>query len=126
MVTLVLSYSACRDDGVAIITPPADLGVNTAVQLEVELNAALLRGIRTLIVDLSGTTFCDSAGITILSRAYELASDMNTTMCLVITKANLRKLFEINGIDQTLKIFDSVPAAEQAGEPADAAPWWPL
>jgi anti-sigma B factor antagonist len=110
----VLSYSACREGGTAIITPPAEIDFCTAGQLEIELTVALLRGVTTVIVDMSSTTFCDSAGIGTLARAYGLATDMNTTMCLVVGKSIVRKVLEINGIDQNLKIYDSVAAAEEA------------
>ncbi len=110
----MLSYSVSRDGGVAIVTPPAEIDLNTAAQFENELNAALLRGITRLIVDMSGTTFCDSAGTGTIARAHGRASDMNTTMCLVASRSIVRKIFEINGIDQILEIYDSVAAAEEA------------
>lgn len=116
----MLSYSTRRDGGAAVITPPAEIDINTARQLEIELNLALLRGVTTVIVDLSGTTFCDSAGTGVLARAYTRASDMNTTMCLVVGKAIVRRVFELNGIDQMLQIYDSVPAAEEASRASHA------
>ncbi len=110
----MLSYAASRDGGLAIVTPPVEIDLNTAPQLENELNAALLRGITRLIVDMSDTTFCDSAGTGTLARAYSRASDMNATMCLVASKSIVRRVFELNGIDQILKIYDSVTAAQEA------------
>jgi anti-sigma B factor antagonist len=114
MMTLVLGYVAARDGGLAIVTPPAEIDLNTAAQFENELNVALLRGIAGLIVDMGDTTFCDSAGTAVLARAYSRARDMNTTMCLVAGKSSVRKIFEINGIDQILKIYDSLADAQDA------------
>ena len=37
-----------------------------------------------------------------------------TSMCLVAGKSIVRRVFELNGIDQVLKIYDSVAAAQEA------------
>jgi anti-sigma B factor antagonist len=109
----MLSYSAQPDGGKAVITPPDEIDLNNAVQLQAELDAALDRGIATLVVDLSGTTFCDSAGSAALVRTQIRASNMNADMRLVIVgESFLRRVFEINGVDQILRIYASLDAAQ--------------
>lgn len=111
----MLSYLASRAGGLAVVRSPAEIDLNTAPQLENELNVALLRGVTTLVVDMSETTFCDSAGTGVLVRVHLLASDMHTTVRLVAGKSIVRRVFEINGITEILPIYDSVAAAEKAG-----------
>lgn len=66
----MLSDFVSRDGTLAVVTPPAEIDLNTVPQLENELNMALLLGITRLIVDMSGTTLCDSAGTGALAQAY--------------------------------------------------------
>lgn len=106
------SYSA-HHGGAAIITPPAEIDLTNAGQLHDELNAALDRGITTLIVDMSKTTFCDSAGTTALAQACKRASGMNAELRLVMLReSNVRRVFEINAVDQILQIYASLDAAQ--------------
>jgi anti-sigma B factor antagonist len=109
----MLSYSAQPDGGKAVITPPDEIDLNNAVQLQAELDEALDHGITTLVVDMSATTFCDSAGSAALVRAQARASNMNADLRLVIVgESFLRRVFEINGVDQILQIYASLDAAQ--------------
>jgi anti-sigma B factor antagonist len=107
------SYSAHQGDGTAVITPPEEIDLNNAVELQAELDAALDSGITTLVVDMSGTTFCDSAGSAALVRAQMRAANMNTDLRLVmVSESFVRRVFQINGVDQILQIYASLDAAQ--------------
>ena len=114
----MLNYSPHPGGGRAVITPPEEIDLNNAVELEDELGAALDRGITSLVVDMSKTTFCDSAGAAALVRAQTRASTMNADMRLVLSRESFaRRVFEINGVDQILPIYESLDAAQSnAGE----------
>jgi anti-sigma B factor antagonist len=110
---IMLSYSSHPGGGRAVVTPPAEIDLNNAVELQDELDAALDRGITTLVVDMSGTTFCDSAGAAALVRAQTRATDMNADLRVVIIKESfVRRVFELNGVDQILPIYTSLDAAQ--------------
>jgi anti-anti-sigma factor len=59
--------------GVPVVTAPAEIDVTTAGQLRAVLAAWAARGHITVVVDLAGTQFCDSAGLTVLVRAHKQA-----------------------------------------------------
>jgi anti-sigma B factor antagonist len=117
----MLTYSAHRGGGQAIITPPAEIDLTNAGQFGDELNAALDRGITTLIVDMSKTMFCDCAGAVRLVRAHKRASTMNADLRLVLlSESHVRRVFEINGMDQIMQICTSLEAAQRGT--ADGVP----
>lgn len=106
--------------GTAIIMPSAEIDLTNAEPLQHELNAALDRGITTLVVDMSKTTFCDSAGAATLFRAHKRAAAMKADLRLVIGEPTVRRIFEITGMDEIMQIYASLDAAKNLV--ADAVP----
>lgn len=116
----MLSYSIHPGGGWAVVTPPEEIDLTNAEQLQDELDTALDRGITTLIVDMSRTTFCDSAGTSALARTLERASSMNADLRLVIaSKSFIRRVFTINGFAEVVQIYPSLAAAH-SGIPDNA------
>ena len=109
----MLRYSAHPDgNGIAVITPPAEIDLTNAKPLQDELNAALDRGITTVVIDMSKTTFCDSAALATLREARDRASAMNASLRLVISEPGLRKIFEMAGMDDTGPVYATLDAAQ--------------
>jgi anti-sigma B factor antagonist len=107
-----MAMTVC-DGARAVITPPAEIDLTNAIELQEELDAALDRGFTTLVVDMSATTFCDSAGAAALVRVQTRATDMKADLRLVIAgESFVRRVFELNGVDQILPIYASMDAAE--------------
>jgi anti-sigma B factor antagonist len=75
------------------------------------LLAALNQGALALVVDMTGTTFCDSAGITALVRAARRAAATDATMRLVVTTPPVLRVLTLVGIDRLIDIHPSVDAA---------------
>jgi anti-sigma B factor antagonist len=96
----------------AAVALPAEIDVTNAGQLQDELNAALDCGATTVVVDMSRTTFCDSAGSRVLLRAHTRAGGMKTDLRLVIAGQAVRRVFEISGTDQIMHIYASLDAAQ--------------
>jgi anti-sigma B factor antagonist len=116
----MLSYSAHRPDGnSAVVTPPPEIDATNAEELQDELNAVLDRGMTTVIVDMTRTTFCDSAGSRALLVAHQRASGMNADLRIVITQQAVRRVFELLGLDEIIHVYASLAAAES--EPAENA-----
>jgi len=110
---LKLSYPTHPDrGGLAVITPPAEIDHTNAKPLQDEMKAALERGIITVVIDMSKTTFCDSAALATLCEAHQRASAMNANLRLVISQPGIRRIFEITGLDEVMPIYASLDAAE--------------
>jgi len=52
----------------AVIPMPAEIDIANASRLAVELDASLKPGVKTLIIDMTRTTFCDSLGVRVIAR----------------------------------------------------------
>ncbi|MCX4775908.1 STAS domain-containing protein [Streptomyces sp. NBC_01264] len=67
-----------------------------------------------VVVDLSGLTFCDSAGLNLLLRARLLAAESGHTLRLAAPSAQMLRLLEITG---TLPLFPVDSAPPGLGDP---------
>jgi len=56
-----------------VVSFPAEIDMATAGAIGGQLAAALAPGVPAVIADMTATTFCDSAGITMLIRAKKQA-----------------------------------------------------
>ena len=74
-------------------------------------------GHATLVVDMSQTQFCDSAGLNVLVRAHQRAEARGGQVRLVISMTHVRRIVTVTGID---RVIPSFPSLEQALAPATA------
>ena len=58
-------------NGIPVVTAPAEIDIITAGQLRTVLLHSVAHGQATIVVDMTGTTFCDSAGFSVLVRAHK-------------------------------------------------------
>jgi anti-sigma B factor antagonist len=110
---------------VAVVTLPVEVDIANADQARDDLLSILNRGAATLIVDMGGTTFCDSAGVNALVRAHKRATANGSEMRLVVSASAVRRVLDITGVDHLMDIYPSVAAslagADQPG-PDQMAP----
>jgi anti-sigma B factor antagonist len=103
---------------VAVVTLPVEIDIANADQVRDDLLSILNRGAATLIVDMGGTTFCDSAGVNALIRAHKRATANGSEMRLVVTVSAVRRVLDITGVDHLMDIYPSVAASlSGAGQP---------
>ncbi|MFF8925850.1 STAS domain-containing protein [Streptomyces longwoodensis] len=67
-----------------------------------------------IVLDLSGVAFCDSAGLNLLLRAHREAELGGVELVLAWVPQPLRRIVEMTGADQILRIYDTVEAAQEA------------
>jgi anti-sigma B factor antagonist len=96
---------------VAVATMPVEIDLVNADQVREDLLSLLNRSPAALIVDMGGTTFCDSAGVNALVRAYKRAAASGAQMRLVVTAPNVQRVLGITGVDRLIGICPSVAAA---------------
>jgi len=99
----------------AVITMPAEIDMTNAGQVREALLAAV-SGQASLIVDMSGTTFCDSAGVQAVVTAGRQAAAAGTQLRLVATA--VLRIFTVTGADQLIPVYPTLEAA-LAEAPAD-------
>jgi anti-sigma B factor antagonist len=110
--------------GVPVVSAPAEIDVTNVAGLRAALGHAAGNGHGTLVVDLTRTQFCDSAGMHALVDAHKRAWAEGGQVLLAVSGAAVPRILEITGIDRVLPRFDSVaealaciPVAETPGPP---------
>jgi anti-sigma B factor antagonist len=92
---------------VAVISLPAEIDISSAGQVRQELLLALDEGATTLIADMSGTTFCDSAVMNALVQVHQTASGQDARL-LVAGSPDVRRMLAITGLDRLMDIYPTV------------------
>jgi len=95
----VLSQPACT-----IARLEGELDIATVPALRERLLGVLGPGVRLLIIDLSGVSFCDVAGLAVLIGTQRRATARGIVVRLAAPRPQLAKLLRITGLDQRLTI----------------------
>lgn len=99
---------------VAVVTMPDEIDIANAEDVRDTLLAVLNRGITTLIVDLTDTTFCACAGAAAFARAHQRARASGAQVRLVACAPIVRRLLALTSVDHLMPVFDSLSAARAA------------
>ena len=94
-----------------MVTLPAEVDVSNADQIRQDLAALLAQDASVVIVDMSPTTFCDSAGVTALVRAVRQANASGAGLRVAASAPAVTRVLTITGVDQLIEIYPSVAAA---------------
>ena len=108
--------------GVPVVTAPEDIDITNADGLRAALAEAAARGQATLVVDMTRTQFCDTAGLHALVSADKRARARGGQVLLAMRGAAVLRIFAITGLDRVIPHFTSL---EQALAQASAAPVQP-
>lgn len=93
----------------AVITMPAEIDAVNAWTVRQALLAEASRDAAVLIIDMSGTVFCDSAGVQIIIDTYKQAAAARTRLLLVATA--MTRILTLVGVDQLMPIYPTLDAA---------------
>lgn len=111
-------------NGMPVVTAPEEIDVTTAEHLRAVLFHAAARGHATVVVDMSRTRFCDSAGLAVLVRAHKRAVTEGGELRLVIpADGAVARIFAITRLDLVIPLFSSL---DEALAPRPAAVIRPL
>ena len=107
---------------------PAEVDVSNADQIRQDLATVVTQDASLVIVDMSTTTFCDSAGVTALVRAVRQANASGAGLRLATSAPAVTRVLAVTGVDRLIEIYPSVAAAmadpgnETAGQDHAAHP----
>lgn len=94
-----------------VVTAPEDIDITNAAGLRTALVQAAALGRGTLVVDMSQTQFCDTAGIHALVSAHKRARAEGGQVLLVIGGAAVHRIVSITGLDRVIPTFQSLEQA---------------
>jgi anti-sigma B factor antagonist len=108
-------------EDVAVVTAPAEIDITNAGCLREALRQAARRGRPAVVVDMTGTVFCDSAGLHTLVRAHkQVVAQGNELRLVVPAHGGVRRILTLTGLDRFLSCFTSLEEAlAQTPDPAD-------
>ena len=95
-------------DGVPVVSAPGEIDLTSTDRLRHALQSCADAEDAALVVDMSETTFCDSAGMDQLVQAHKRAVARGGELMLVISAASVMRILAIVGIDTMLPIFTSL------------------
>lgn len=97
--------------GVPVVATPEEIDITNAAGLRTALLEASARGRGTFVVDMSGTRFCDSAGIHVLVRAHRRSQAEGGEMLLAVSTTAVLRVFAITELDRLIPNFSSLQEA---------------
>jgi len=97
--------------GVPVVMAAAEIDAGNAEALRAALAGIIARGHATIAVDMTGTQFCDSAGLHVLIRAHRMAVAEGGELRLVISTPAVRRIFTVTGVGRVIPMFGSQAAA---------------
>ena len=89
---------------------PADIDVTNASRVGEQLLSALVPGVSAVIVDLTGTAFCDCAGVRSLLLAHSKAAAGDIPFLLAVSPGGVLRILELVGVLHVLRIYSDWPS----------------
>ncbi len=105
----VEDYKLRRVGQYGVVTLPAEVDVTNADEIRQALLSAASQDVAALIIDMSETTSCDSAGVQAITAAYRQATATGTELRLVATA--VLRILTLVGVDQLTPIYPAPEAA---------------
>ena len=95
----------------AVVSASGEIDMINAEGLRDALLSALNAGAAALVVDMTSTTFLDSAGLTALVRAARRATATEATLRLAVTATPVLRVLNLVGIDRMIEVHQDLPDA---------------
>ncbi|HVT68761.1 MAG TPA: STAS domain-containing protein [Trebonia sp.] len=96
---------------IAVVRLPAEVDLRLADSVRESLLTLINEGAHALIVDMTGTEFCDSAGMHALIRASQRAAANKTQMRIAIAYTAVLRVLELTAVDRLLDVHPDVSSA---------------
>ena len=107
-----VAASAQLDNGTPVLSVMGEVDLATAPALEQTLFDLAEAGTGDVIVDLSGCSFLDSAGLRALIATRTRLEHSDRSLALVLSNPSVMRIFQITQYDQW---FDTYPSLRAAG-----------
>src|ERR1700760_563232 len=107
--------------GIPVVGTPEEVDITNAPGLGKALADAAAGGNGTLVVDMSRTQFCDTAGIHALVAAHRRAVAGDGRLLLVTAGMAVQRIFAITGLDRVIASFTSLEEALASASPGAEA-----
>lgn len=108
------SFPLSVHDGQAVVTTPEEIDIANAGLLREALASAIASGQPLIVVDMSGTQFCDSTGLNVLIRGLGQTQQAGVELRLVMGGAGLQRVLTVTGVAGMFRIYETLGQALDA------------
>jgi anti-sigma B factor antagonist len=113
-----LAVERRSEDGVELVLVEGEVDIATASKLISVLNSSVAEAIKSVIVDLTRVGFMDSTGLALLINTRRRLSLRRKGFAVVCPPGQLRRVFEITDMVDTLHVCPDWESAQKASAPA--------
>ena len=106
-----MSLSVLSRPAVTIARLEGELDIATTPALRERLLSVFGPGVRLLIIDLSGVSFCDVSALAVLVATQRRARRLGITVRLAAPRPQMAKLLRVTGLDHCFTICATVDDA---------------
>jgi sigma-B regulation protein RsbU (phosphoserine phosphatase) len=92
----------------AIVTMPAEIDITNSSDVRDLLAAVIGQSPEVITADMTATMFCDSAGVSALARAHELAAAGGAELRLALGDSPATRVIRLIGLDQIMPLYHDV------------------
>lgn len=100
-----------------VVTMPTEIDAANSVAVTGRLSAVLSEGPDLITADLTGTRFCDSAGVQAIARAAEQSAASGTELRVALGDSPVARIFQLTGLDQVMRVYRDVPQSLDTTRP---------
>jgi anti-sigma B factor antagonist len=94
-------------DGTVVLVAHGFVDLSTRLKLSTALNDAVTGADGPVVLDLCGLDFVDSTGLGVLMNALRRLTRQRRELRLVCPPGNVRRVFEVTGLDSAFTLQDS-------------------
>ncbi len=98
-------------EGVPVVTAPEEIDIANATGLRAALLEVAEPGRALVVVDMSRTRFCDSAGLNALVAAARQARAEGGEVRLVVVGEAVARIVALTGVDRVIPVYASLEDA---------------
>jgi anti-sigma B factor antagonist len=103
----LLSITRSREDGAVVLALSGELDVISSPELAEQLDALAAEACPRVLLDLSGLSFVDSAGVSVLVKARHAAEAAGSRLILRNPTEQVHQVFSVLGLASWLAFGDN-------------------